>query len=83
MSQDTSDSAHLALANRFIEHANAMVADGAEAEAVGLAMTHAAANFTAFAAVLLDGSESELDQVADEFRRLLHAYAARRRGEPQ
>ena len=80
MSQDTDGSAHLALANRFIEQANAMVEEGADAEAVGLAMTHAAANFTAFAAILADGSHDELDNIADEYRRLLHAYWHKRRG---
>ncbi|MBC6439154.1 MAG: DUF3144 domain-containing protein [Rhodospirillales bacterium] len=76
---DATGSAHLDIANRFIEQANAMVEAGGDAEAIGLAMTHAAANFTAFAAVLAEGRHEELDNVADEYRRLLHAYFDNRR----
>ena len=53
--------------------------EGVDPEAVGVAMTHAAANFTAFAAVIAEGSPQELDNVADEYRRLVHAYFERRR----
>lgn len=79
MSVDTTGSAHLALANRFVDEANRMMAEGEEPEALGLAMTHAAANFTAFAGFLNDATTEELDNVADEYRRLLHAYVAARR----
>jgi len=79
MSTSTGGNAHLEIANRFVEQANAMIEAGDDAEAVGLAMTHAAANFTAFAAVLAEGSHEELDNVADEYRRLLHAYFDSRR----
>ena len=80
MTTATAPGAHLEIANRFIAQANAMIEAGDNAEAVGLAMTHAAANFTAFAAVLNEGSPAELDNVADEYRRLLHAYFADRGG---
>lgn len=76
---DPAPSAHLSVANRFIELANTMVHEGVEPEAIGIAMTHAAANFTAFAATLAEGSPDELDNVADEYRRLLHSYFERRR----
>lgn len=72
---DTADSStHIQIANKFVEVANTMIEAGDDPETVGLAMTHAAANFTAFAAVLAEGSREELDNVADEYRRLLHAY---------
>ena len=72
---DTKDSSdHLKIANNFVEQANRLIESGEDPEAVGLAMTHAAANFTAFAAVMMEGSREELDNVADEYRRLLHAY---------
>lgn len=74
MSETKTGSTHTELANRFVEYANGMLENGGDAEAIGLAMTHAAANFTAFAAVLNEGSHAELDNVADEYRRLLHAY---------
>ncbi len=74
MSETTGGGVHLEIANRFIEQANAMIEAGDDAEAVGLAMTHAAANFTAFAAALNEGRREELGAVADEYRRLLHAY---------
>ncbi len=80
MSDDKTGSAHTELANRFVEHANGMLEAGGDAEAIGLAMTHAAANFTAFAAVLNEGSHKELDNVADEYHRLLHAYFDSRSG---
>ena len=67
-------SQHLELANRFVEIANDMLQQGGDAEAIGLAMTHAAANFTAFAAVQMEGSEQELKNVVGEFERLLFAY---------
>ena len=67
-------SQHLELANRFVEIANEILQEGGDAESIGLAMTHAAANFTAFAAVQLEGSEEELKNVVGEFERLLFAY---------
>ncbi|MDA0219812.1 MAG: DUF3144 domain-containing protein [Proteobacteria bacterium] len=76
---DHASSAHLSVANRFIELANTMMQEGVDPEAVGVAMTHAAANFTAFAAATAEGSPEELDNVADEYRRLVHAYFERRR----
>ena len=79
MSRTADGGAHLGIANRFIDRANAMIEAGDDAEAVGLAMTHAAANFTAFAATLKEGDREELDNVADEYRRLLHAYYDNRR----
>jgi hypothetical protein len=72
-------SKHLELANRFVGFANELLQESGDAEAVGLAMTHAAANFTAFAAVELDGSEAELKNVAAEFERLLLSYYANRK----
>jgi hypothetical protein len=72
-------SEHLDLANRFVGLANELLQAGGDAEAIGLAMTHAAANFTAFAAVELDGSEAELKNVAGEFERLLLSYYANRK----
>ena len=76
---DHASSAHLSVANRFIELANTVMQEGVDPEAVGVAMTHAAANFTAFAAAIAEGSPEELDNVADEYRRLVHAYFERRR----
>ena len=67
-------SQHLELANRFVEIANDLLQEGGDAEAIGLAMTHAAANFTAFAAVQMEGSEEELKNVVGEYERLLFAY---------
>ena len=49
---DHASSAHLSVANRFIELANTVMQEGVDPEAVGVAMTHAAANFTAFAAAI-------------------------------
>jgi len=72
-------SKHLELANRFVGLANELLQEHGDAEAIGLAMTHAAANFTAFAAVELDGSEAELKNVAGEFERLLLSYYASRK----
>ena len=80
MSDTTQGGSHTELANRFVEYANSILEAGSDAEAIGLAMTHAAANFTAFAAVLNEGSHQELDNVADEYRRLLHAYFDSRSG---
>lgn len=77
---DHASSAHLSLANRFVELANTIMQEGVDPEPVGIAMTHAAANFTAFAAAVSEGSPEELDNVADEYRRLVHAYFERRRG---
>lgn len=76
---DHAPTAHLSIANRFVELANTVMQEGVDPEAVGVAMTHAAANFTAFAASIAEGSAQELDNVADEYRRLLHAYFERRR----
>ena len=76
---DHASSAHLSVANRFIELANTVMQEGVDPEAVGVAMTHAAANFTSFAAAIAEGSPEELDNVADEYRRLVHAYFERRR----
>jgi hypothetical protein len=72
-------SKHLELANRFVGLANELLKEHGDAEAIGLAMTHAAANFTAFAAIELDGSEAELKNVAGEFERLLLSYYANRK----
>jgi len=80
MSQTAAPSAHLSLANRFVDAANGIMQEGVEPDAIGVAMTHAAANFTAFAAHLAEATPQELDNIADEFRRLLHAYYERRRG---
>lgn len=77
---DHAPNAHLSIANRFVELANTIMQEGVDPEAVGIAMTHAAANFTAFAAAVSEGSPEELDNVADEYRRLAHAYFERRRG---
>ncbi len=72
-------SQHIELANKFVALANDLLQDGGDAEAIGLAMTHAAANFTAFAAIELDGSEEELKNIASEFERLLMSYYANRK----
>jgi|GEM_PF-5513482 hypothetical protein len=80
MSESTQASTHTELANRFVGYANEMLEAGGDAEAIGLAMTHAAANFTAFAAATNEGSHEELDNVGDEYRRLLHAYFDSRSG---
>ena len=56
---DTKDSSdHLKIANGFVEQANRLIESGDDPEAVGLAMTHAAANFTAFAAVMMEAARS-------------------------
>ena len=76
---DHGTNGHLDVANRFIGLANTVMQEGGDPDAIGSAMTHAAANFTAFAAAVGEASPEELDAIADEYRRLLHAYFERRR----
>lgn len=65
------------LANQFINSANTRLEQGVPARVVAAGMRHAAANFSAFAAVTNDPSQLEDTQLIDEFAAMLDYYAER------
>lgn len=67
----------LGIANELIQFANSKLEQGTDPVAVADGMRHAAANFTAFAAIHAGEDFLTPEQVAQEFNGMLSYYAER------
>jgi hypothetical protein len=79
--EQSSHEAGLTVANELIGFANAKLEQGVDPVIVADGMRHAAANFTAFAALHAGEEFLSPDQVAQEFHSMLAYYAERHTGE--
>lgn len=67
----------LEIANRFINYANAGLSDGMNPVTVAAGLRHAAANFSAFAAVHMESAGLDVEGRTEEFRDMLAYYNER------
>ena len=67
----------LDIANELINYANTRLNDGLNPVTVAAGMRHAAANFSAFAAVHMESTGLDVPEKTEEFRGMLEYYGER------